>query len=79
MTANIPIVMIGGTKDTLCSTEDTESLLSDINSTRKDNFATLNHIEGANHHDLLSGADLSHFREHVLPALFNYNLNKAKP
>ena len=40
--ANVPIVMIAGTEDSLCSVDDTNELLQRIN--REDNEVSLTHV-----------------------------------
>ena len=68
--AKIPIVMIAGTKDSICSIKDTNTLLLQTQKNNKE--VTLTHIKGASHQDLVGGKDLSHFKNLLIPSLLKH-------
>ena len=72
----IPIYLIAGRLDDLCTPEDIEELKSIIEGKDpkdpkkpKNENVSLVYVENAGHNQLITGPDLSYIKEHVLPAL----------
>ena len=64
---NIPIYMIAGLKDSVCTQQDINNLYAQIQGDG-DNVTLVN-IEDATHANLIYGPNLSHINDHVLPIL----------
>ena len=66
--ANVELVMIAGSEDSLCTPEDNMLLYKKIKETTEVPI-TLTYLQGLGHQDLIRGEDMSHFSELVLPAI----------
>ena len=65
---NTKVRMIAGTKDSLCTIDDTKSLYQTLKE-GYNNDISLTFVEGLCHADLVRGRDIPHFKEIVIPTL----------